>query len=173
LGGLACGVLLLGSLFAIRVAAPAPTPPSVSVTAPPAPPQASSITIPANLLVRQPDQKMVLLSEVADGQPVFCDLAGTDTGAKLADFAPGGGHWTLIKHGDKVYVRGWIGDMSDAALRSTIVTFHPLAYYVASGLHPVPVTLPLDGFQSPAGLTSDNMISASHVVPDGHLKEKW
>ncbi len=167
-------VLLLGGLWGYFLphAAP-PTPPSVPVTAPPAPPQASSITIPANLLVRQPDQKMVLLSEVADGQPVFCDLAGTDTGAKLADFAPGGGHWTLIKHGDKVYVRGWIGDMSDAALRSTVVTLHPLAYYVASGLHPVPVTLPVDSFQSPPGLTSDDMISASHLVPDKYFKEKW
>lgn len=168
---LACGLLLLVGLFAFRSEAPAPSV-AVAVSAP-VTPSAAPITTPPNLLVRQPDHKMVLLSEVADGQPVFCDLAATDTGAKLADFAPGDGHWTLIKHGGKVYVRGWIGDMSDAALRSTIVTFHPLAYYVASGLHPVPVTLPLDGFQSPPGLTSDNMISASHVVPDGHLREKW
>jgi len=168
---LTSGLLLLGGFFTLRSETPAP-PAAVAVSAPEALP-AGPITIPSHLLVRQPDHKMVLLSEVADGQPVFCDLAATDAGAKLADFAPGDGHWTLIKHGGKVYVRGWIGDMSDTALRSTIVTFHPLAYYVASGLHPVPVTLPLDGFQSPAGLTSDNMISASHVVPDGYLKEKW
>jgi len=116
---------------------------------------------------------MVLLSEVPDGQPVLCELAATETGAKLADFAPDRAHWTLIKHSGKVYLRGWIVDMSDTALRSTVVEFHPLAYYVTSGMHPVPVTLALSGFQSPPGLTSDNMISASHVTPDEHLKEKW
>lgn len=172
LGGLACGVLLLGSLFAIRVAAPAPTPP-VAALAVAAAPQAAPITIPDNLLVRRPDHTMALLSEVPDGQPVLCLLAGTENGARLTDFAPAASHWTLIKHGGQVYVRGWIGDMSDTALRSTVVEVHPVAYYVASGLHPIPVTLPLGGFQSPPGLTGDNMISASHVVPDGHLKEKW
>ena len=139
----------------------------------PAAPQAAPIGIPDRLLVRQHDGKMVLLSEVSDGQPVFCELAATETGAKLADFAPSASHWTIIKHRGKVYVRGWIGDMSEAALRSTVVTVHTLAHYVTSGIRPVPVTLPLDGFQSPPGLTSDNMISATHVTPDEHLKEKW
>ena len=139
----------------------------------PAAPRAAPIGIPDRLLVRQHDGKMVLLSEVSDGQPVFCELAATETGAKLADFAPSASHWTIIKHRGKVYVRGWIGDMSEAALRSTVVTVHTLAHYVTSGIRPVPVTLPLDGFQSPPGLTSDNMISATHVTPDEHLKEKW
>jgi hypothetical protein len=116
---------------------------------------------------------MVLLSEVPDNQPVLCLLAGTENGARFTDFAPSTSHWTLIKHGGKVYVRGWIGDMSEKALRSSVVQVHPLAYYVASGLHPIRVTLPVDGFQSPPDLTSDDMISAGHVAPDGHFKEKW
>ena len=144
-----------------------------TISVSPAAPQAAPIGIPDRLLVRQHDGKMVLLSEVSDGQPVFCELAATETGAKLADFAPSASHWTIIKHRGKVYVRGWIGDMSEAALRSTVVTVHTLAHYVTSGIRPVPVTLPLDGFQSPPGLTSDNMISATHVTPDEHLKEKW
>ena len=164
------------SLFLLMAAylrtAPVPAPPVSAVTAPAAP-QAAPIGIPDHLLVRQHDGKMVMLSEVPDGQPVFCELAATETGAKLADFAPGDYHWTIVKHGGKVYVRGWIGDMSEAALRSTTVNVHALAQYVTSGIHPVPVTLPLDGFQSPPGLTSDNMISATHVTPDEHLKEKW
>ncbi len=164
------GLLLLGGLFAFRGEAPAP--PAAIVAPAPATPQAA-ISIPDTLLVRRPDGKMALLSEVTDGQPVLCDLAATNTGATLANWSSGDGHWTLIKHGGRVYLRGWIMDMSDTALRSTDVEFHPLAYYVASGLHPVRVTVPLDGFQSLPGLTSDDMISASHVVPDGHLKEKW
>lgn len=171
LSGLAAGVLLLGSLFALRTAAPTPPPPAVFASA--AKPQAHSIGIPDTLLVRRPDGKMAVLSEVPDGQPVLCDLAATDTGATLTNWSSGDGHWTLIKHGGRVYLRGWIMDMSDTALRSTDVEFHPLAYYVASGLHPVRVTVPLDGFQSLPGLTNDTMISASHVVPDEHLKEKW
>ena len=169
------GLCLLVGLFALRsqVSAPSATAGVATVVAGPATPQPAPLTIPTPLLVRQPDRKMALLSEVPDGQPVLCDIAATDAGATLTAWSPGDGHWTLIKHGDRVYLRGWIMDMSDTALRSTVVEVHPLAYYVASGLHPVPVTLPLDGFQSPPGLTSDNMISASHVVPDGHLKEKW
>ncbi len=166
------GLLLLGGLFALRSEVSAPPPSVAPVAAAPAAPQAAPIGIPGNLLVRQPDHKMVLLSEVADGQPVLCDLAGTDTGAAFADFAPAASHWTLIKHGGRVYVRGWIGDMSEGALRSGVVQVHPLAYYVASGLHPVRVTLPVAGFRSPPGLTSEDMISASRVVPDAHLREK-
>lgn len=165
------GLLLLGGLFAFRGEAPAP-PAAIAVLAP-ATPQAAPITVPDTLLVRQRDGKMVLLSEVTDGQPVLCDLAATDTSATLTNWSPGDGHWTLIKHGGRVYLRGWIMDMSDTALRSTVVEFHPLAYYVASGLHPVRVTVPLDGFQALPALTNDNMISASHAVPDEHLKEKW
>ena len=166
---------LASALFGIMVGflhSPSPSRAVVAVIAPAAP-QAAPIGMPDRLLVRQHDGKMVLLSEVPDGQPVLCELAATETGAKLADFAPSASHWTIIKHSGKVYVRGWIGDMSEAALRSTVVTVHTLAHYVTSGIRPVPVTLPLDGFQSPPGLTSDNMISATHVVPDEHLKEKW
>ena len=146
--------------------------PPVAVTAP-ATPQAMPIGIPDTLLVQRPDHKTVLLSEAADNQTVLCNLAGTEDTAHLADFAPGTCHWTLIKHGGKVYVRGWIGDISDTALRSTIVEVHPGAYWVPRGMKPIRVTLPLGGFRSPPGLTNDNVISASHLVPDEHLKEKW
>lgn len=171
LSGLAAAVLIVSGLVVARTGS-APPPPTFTVTAPAAP-QAAPIAAPDTLLVRQRDGKMVLLSEVPNDQPVLCELAATETGAKLADFAPASSHWTVIKHGGKVYVRGWIGDMSNTALRSTTVTLHDLAYYVTSGMRPVPITLPLSGFQSPPGLTSDNMISASHVIPDEHLKEKW
>ena len=146
--------------------------PPVAVTAS-ATPQAVPIGIPDTLLVQRPDHKMVLLSEAADNQTVLCNLAGTEDSAHLADFAPGIYHWTLIKHGGKVYVRGWIGDISGTALRSTIVEVHPGAYWVPRGMKPIRVTLPLGGFRSPPGLTNDNVISASHLVPDERLKEKW
>lgn len=167
----AAALLLLGGLFAFHSGETTPQAPA-AVSAPNTP-QAAVIGIPTNLLVRQPDHKMALLSEVPDGQPVLCELAATETGAKLADFAPAASHWTVIKHGGKVYVRGWIGDMSDTALRSTVVQVHPISYWVTGGMKPVRVTLPLDGFQSPPGLTSDNLISATHIAPDEHLKEQW
>ncbi len=166
------GLLLLGGLFAF-LQSPPPSQPAVTITAPPAVPQASPIAIPSGLLVRQHDGKMVLLSEVVDGQPVLCLIEGTENSARFTDFAPANVHWTLIKHGGKVYVRGWIGEMSEKALRSTVVQVHPLAFLVSSGLHPIRVTLPVDGFRSPPGLTDNGMISASHVVPDEHLKERW
>ena len=168
----ALSLTLFGGMFAfLRTAPPIRT--SAAINIPPAAPQAAPIGVPDNLLVRQPDHKMALLSEVPDEQPVLCDLAETQYSAHLADFAPGIYHWTLIKHGGKVYVRGWIGDMSDTALRSTVVEVHPISYWVTAGIHPVRVTLPLSGFQSPPGLTSDNLISAGHIVPDEHFKEKW
>jgi len=171
MSGLAAGALLLGGLFAVRTA-PAPPPPVVTVTAP-AVPQAAPIGVPDTLLVRQRDGKMVLLAEVPDGQPVLCLLEATENGARLADFTAANVHWTLVKHGGRAYLRGWIGDMSDTALRSSIVTVHPSADFIPTGLRPLPVTLALDALRLPAGLTNDTLISASRVVPDEHLKEKW
>ncbi len=167
----AFALVLFGGMVAF-LRAPVQSSPAVAVISPAAP-QAAPIRIPDNLLVRRPDHKMALLSEVPDGQPVLCDLAGTENGAHFTDFAPNYAHWTLIRHGGRAYLRGWISDMSDTALRSKVVEVQPTIGYGNTGTHPVPVTLPLDGFQSVPGLTNDTLISASHIVPDGHLKEKW
>lgn len=176
-------VLQAGAVFAVALALtwggiaflrspPQPSAAPIAVAAP-APTPAAPIAIPVGLLVRDASGRMVLLSEVADGRPVLCGLAATDRGAAFAPFAPDSLHWTLIKHGGRVYLRGWIADMSPAALRSSPVEIHPVRAYVASGLHPVPVTLPVDGFASTLGLTNDDTISASGVKPDEHFGEKW
>ncbi len=169
----ALSLVLSGGALLASLRMDEPAKPAVAVITAPAAPQAAPLALPNNLLVRVRDGKMVLLSEVPDGQPVLCDLAAVDEGVKMTDFAPGVAHWNLIKHHGRVYLRGWIGDMSDAALRSTIVTVHPSVSFVPTGLHPVPVTLPLSGFRLPPSLSNDTLINADHIVPDGHLKEKW
>lgn len=171
-GVAAATMLLLTGLFTFRLTSHTPAPTVTTVSAPAAP-QPAPITIPADLLVRQSDGKMVLLSEIGDNQPVLCALTATDKGASFASFAPGPLHWTLIKHGGQVYLRGWIADMSDTALRSSQVEIHSDRVYVTSGLRPVPVTLPVNGFQSTPGLTNDDMISGQKFTPDRHFREKW
>ena len=169
----ALALVTFGGMLAFLRTVP-PSPATATLTA--AAPQAAPIGVPDTLLVQRRDHKMVLLSEVPDGQPVFCDLAGAETGATpahFADFSPGPRHWTLVKHGGQVYVRGWVSDMSDTALRSTVVAVQPTIGYGNTGMRPVPVTLPLSSFQSSPGLTKEDTISAVHVVPDEHLKEKW
>ena len=168
----AAAITLLGGTLVFLVRSAPPQPAQIAVVAPTTP-LAAPITLPDSLLVRDADNRMVLLSEVADNRPVLCNLTATDQATAFAPFTPASLHWTLIKHGDRVYLRGWIADMSPAALRSSPVEIHPVRAYVATGLHPVPVTLPVDGFTSTPGLTNDDMISATGVKPDEHFGEKW
>lgn len=171
-GAAAALTLLLTGLLTLRMTVPAP-PPVPATTVSPTTPQAAPITLLADLLVGTANDKMVLISEVRENQPVLCGLTATDKGAAFASFAPAALSWTLIKHDGRLYVRGWIADMSDTALRSSTANIYPSKAGVPWGLHPVPVTLPLNGFQSNPGLTGDDLISASHIQPDAHFREKW
>lgn len=175
LSGVAAATLLaVMGMFALSQTRSVPPTPEPAIVLAPATPQAAPISLPQGLVVRDTGNRMVLLSEVADNRPVLCNLTATDQTAAFAPFASDSQHWTLVKHGGRVYLRGWIADMSPAALRSSPVEIHPLRQYVVSaGLHPVPVTLPVDGFMSTPGLTNDDMISATGVKPDAHYSEKW
>ena len=137
-------------------------------------PQSASIPAPTTLLVRDAAGKIDLLSEVPDHQPVSAVLTSTGDAVQWTNFSPSPVTWTLIKHEGRVYLRGWIADTSDAALRVSSVQIHPTrAYDLATGLHPVPVTLPLNGFRVMPGLTNDGMITADTLQPDAHFREKW
>lgn len=171
------GLLVGGSnlLFVSRSVTPGPATISPAINLSPTAPQPASITAPNDLLVRDASGKIVLLSEVPDNQPVYATLTATDTSAQwtnVSSDSSSAAQWILIKHGGRVYLRGWIADMSDAALRSSIVEIHP-PHIVYAGQQPAHITLPLDNFRSVPGLTNDEMINADHIQPDTHFREKW
>lgn len=136
---------------------------SQAVTPPPAPPQ--HISLNPNLLVGERDGKMVLLSEVGDNQPVYCSYSSS-----FQPYSPGNGiQWTLIKHGGKTYVRGWILKMSPAALAQDG------ADVSANGdpAYAVRITLPVRGFAVSNPDSDERTFHAQNIHLDGHASEKW
>ncbi len=129
------------------------------------------ISVDSTLLVSDMSDKMLLLSEIGNNQPVHCgynDITFTER-------YPGnsGLPFTLIKHGGKLYVRGWIIKMSPAVL----VRDGALIQACRDTNYPVPITVALDkfdietssNFESPQSST----IFAKKVHLDGHAYEKW
>lgn len=115
--------------------------------------------------------KMLLLSEVGNNRPVHCgynDITFTERYPSNDGFP-----WTLIKHGVKLYVRGWIIKMSPAVLArdGAFIQSHRSTNYF------VPVTVALDKFDvetsSYFDLPQSSDIFAKKVHLDGHAYEKW
>jgi len=128
------------------------------------PPQ--HILLAPNLLVGDRTGKMVLLSEVGDNQPVHCSYGG----GGFQRYSSGNGtQWTLIKHGGKTYVRGWILKMSPAVLAqdgADVSTNGDPAYAVH-------ITLPVRGFEVTIPSDDDARFHAQNIHLDGHAYEKW
>lgn len=134
--------------------------PAISYSPPP-----QHISLNPNLLVGERDGKMVLLSEVGDNQPVYCSYSSS-----FQPYSPGNGiQWTLIKHGGKTYVRGWILKMSPAALAQDG------ADVSANGdpAYAVRITLPVRGFAVSNADNDERTFHAQNIHLDGHAYEKW
>ena len=116
---------------------------------------------------------MRTLGEVKDGVPVRAALTATTDGVSLAGFSNAGTSWELVKHGGRVYLRGWMAAMSDAAMRTTTVQVYDTATSTIDGVTPQKVTLPLDRLQVIPAQSTDEMIQARNIVTDGHFKESW
>ena len=128
------------------------------------------ISLDPNLLVGDRTGKLVLLSEVGDNQPVHSNYSG----GGFQQYSPGHGtKWTLIKHGGKVYVRGWIRKMSPAALAQDGADVS----VTDSRNFAVPVTFAVKGITvsswDPSYQFPDGAIHAQKITPDSHSYEKW
>jgi hypothetical protein len=144
------------------------------------------------------------LGEVPEGRTVrvsYKDFYGGErrTASELMADAAAAGTWHVVKHGGRVYLRGWLpGPMSAAALRQGDVwltnapvrgavrdmirgpkrdTFVDQTRFVAEA--PVRVTLPLEGLRFD-GNQSSSLVGkyqvvrvVSGIVPDPHLFEPW
>jgi hypothetical protein len=116
------------------------------------------------------------LAEIPDNVPTKCALELTASNAEFTAFHDGLSEystWVIIKHGGRIYVRGWISNMSTQALRTSTVNLYCRKDIDASAIAPIPVTLPLDGFQTNPALGQDDIIVAEHVQPDAHFGEHW
>ena len=125
-----------------------------------------------NLLVGDASGKLVLLSEVADNQPVHCRLINTGDFCSFEQYLSGfpDDEWTLVKHGGKVYVRGWIVRMSDKVFQANGVD---VSAHQSAPDYVVPITLPVTGFRVVPGPGNDILFHAQDIHLDNHAWEKW
>lgn len=124
------------------------------------------IQLAPSLLVGSGSGKMLLLSEVGDDQPIHCGYGG----GAFQQYSPGASTaWTLIKHGGKVYVRGWTLDMSPVVLAKAGADVST----VGDAHFRVPITLPVSGFTVVTDAGSDTLFHAVNIHLDKHAYEKW
>lgn len=156
---------------------------SDGASAPPAPimvstPTPSTLTIsapPATLVQDNSGPTPVLrtLGEVQNERPVLCALSQTDSSVAFVNFSNPASTWTLIKHDGRVYVRGWMANMSRQAMATGDVEFFSRKADVVLGSAPIPVTLRLDRLRCLPGHGDDAAIVARGVRPDSHFREVW
>ena len=129
------------------------------------------ISVDSTLLVSDMSDKMLLLSEIGNNQPVHCgynDITFTER-------YPGnsGLPFTLIKHGGKLYVRGWIIKMSPAVLAQDGADVST----TGDPNYAVPITLAVRGFTvsslTPSWQSPDAAFHARNIKLDQHAYEKW
>ena len=124
----------------------------------------------SSLLVGDEAEKIMMLSEVGDNQPVRCTF-NLQAGA-FSQYAPENTRvlWTLIKHNGKVYVRGHMQKMSAkvfSVLGADVTTVDNDPQF------PVPVTLAVEAFTVTPGAGSEVEFHANDVHLDSHAYEKW
>ena len=167
------GLMLVGLVgwWSVPHADQEQAPPVVIQTVPQVAPK--HILLDPNLLVSTASDELVRLSEVADNQPVECNYSD-------GSFRPSNGGltlWTLIKHDDRVYVRGWIPRMSDQVFQKNGADVHHWESQFAdtdpSNIRHVQLTLPLDGFQVLAEANDGQGFHAVKTHLDKHAHEKW
>jgi hypothetical protein len=94
--------------------------------------------------------------------------------------------WTLIKHDNKLYLRGWVAaKFTQAQAQGQTVTVHGSPHSFDLGIQPTPITLPmsflqysgdtpLPFFSNPLALGEQQLsLKAHNVVLDKHAWEKW
>lgn len=183
--GIACALALLlsgGMVFSVHPSAPAPSAailPATAIVLPAAQATPKTISLDPNLLVITASGKLVMLSEVGDNQPVQCFYNDDDRSFQSysSENPTVRKSWTLIKHSGQVYVRGWIGPISDQAMRkygvyigtweSDLIDSDP------SHTSHNQITIPLNGFQIGSGGRSDMEFHAVNIHLDKHAYEKW
>jgi hypothetical protein len=180
LAGIVFFMLGLGTVRSVSVPAP-------PLTAPVAVSEGGSVsTVNPGTLVqdRGPDGGTILrtLSEVPDGRMVRATLTTSNTlrgtFLTLQDYAEEGGRggWRVVKHGDSIYVRGWIPRTSDAALPGRSIVLYNDPGQVGEGVTPLPVTVPMDALRvadDQHGMRQAGYLLIESIQTDGHLHDAW
>lgn len=137
------------------------------------------IKVDPNLMVKNAEGKLLLLSEVGNQQQVYCfydyDNGQLQSYSSAHDVSKE--NWFLIKHEGQLYVRGWIDPISNQALQRNGVDVGTWeSDFVASDpshASHVQITLPLNGFKVKAGGSDDKEFHATDVHLDKYAYEKW
>jgi len=131
-------------------------------------PMVTLISLNPNLRVRDVSGKIEMLSEVGDNQPVLCIY--DNLSSQFLNFVPNNGAaWTLIKHGNRIYVRGWLFPVSNKVMQTdgADVAANRDADYSLS------VTLPVDSIKVLQPTGGINVFHAQDIHLDNHAYEKW
>jgi len=165
--GVGLGLIGLVGWWSVPHVTESQAPPALatSLPAPQATPKA--IIIDPNLLVNTASDKIVMLSEVGDNQPVEC-FYSDGSFQPYATISGGGPRWNIIKHNGQVYVTGWLPQMSDQALRKDGARFSTW-----SSPHYSQATLPLNGFQVTPETGDSTAFHAVNIHFDQYTHEKW
>ena len=166
LSGILLGLALGGNSLSQMRSHQAAKPMSVSTAAPATSSTPKPITLDPNLLVQDASNKLVMLSEVKDNQPVQCDYS--DGSFQPYNTKGGGPGWDIIKHDGQVYVQGWLPRMSPQALKKDGADFGTW-----SQPNDIPVTLPLNGFQVVPEVGGNWEFHAVNIHLDKYAYEKW
>lgn len=127
-----------------------------------------SIKAAPNLTVGDASGKIETLSEVGDNQPVRCTF--DNQSSTLQYYYPSSSAlWTLIKHHGRVYVRGWMLNVSQKVRTEEGID---VAYHRDENFN-TPITLPLDEFKVLPLVGSVGSFHAVDIHLDEHAYEKW
>ena len=165
LSGVGLGLIGLVGWWSIPHVAESQTPSTIAITLPTPQAMPKPISLAPNLLVKTASNKLVMLSEVGDNQPVQCVY-------KDGTFQPystegGGIGWDLIKHDGQVYVQGWMPQMSRQALQKDGARFSTWSYPSY-----IPVTLSLNGFKIMPGVGDSTEFHVVNIHLDKYAHEK-
>ena len=127
-----------------------------------------SLKLDPNLTVGDTSGKIEMLSEVGDNQPVRCTF--DNQSSTLQYYYPNSSAlWRLVKHDGKIYVRGWMLNVSSKVMAEDGVD---VATENNSGFN-VPITLPLDSFKVMPLVGSIASFHAVNIHLDKYAYEKW
>ncbi len=136
--------------------------------------QPAQIQINPNMLqVKDDTGRQAYLSEVGNNHVFQCRMGGGHTTA--LDYQPNNltvPEWTLIKHDDQFYVRGWMPRVSDKVLKTDGVFFSN----DKNPQFPIAVTFPIRGFKvcySTGDEDGQETLHATDIHLDSHAYEKW
>jgi hypothetical protein len=167
LSGIGLGIIVLVGWWSVPHPDASQALPTVSATLSPPQTAPKPISLDPNLTVGDASDKIVVLSEVGDNQPVRCYYG--DGSFQPFSVDGSGASWTLIKHSGRVYVRGLMPRISGQALQRDGTDISTLD---SSGFV-VPITLPLNGFQVMPEVGSNVEFHAVNIRLDKHAYEKW